>query len=195
MNSNVAEIEAPAKFKLNDVVLVSYAGQAMGTGRVVRVHKNGNLSVAYGEDDPSGTVVSCVDSTYCTQRRVTRTPVPPTPATLALARRFLRLKWAERARELGRPEPTAFASVAFGGRAVGDATHEYTLLAGVVIDITDWSEPLPPHDPAYWRSREHARSLRYNEPRIRDWIAEWRELSKSTDFVRGEATHEREAVV
>lgn len=122
--------------------------------------------------------------------------LPATDEWIDRAKAFLKGKWEERHRELGREGAPAdlsgackfaslFAQRLFGGRIVGNPQHQVVqLAAGRMLDFTDAYDPNTfYHDKEFWDNPEHRESMKSCEPRVNDWVDEfmhawWRETFK-----------------
>ena len=111
--------------------------------------------------------------------------VPVTDEWIKRAKVFLKQKWEERHKELGREgTPTdlkgackfasMFAQKLFGGKMVGTAEHQVLKHVGRIIDLTDIYDPNTfTHDKEFWMNPEHEESLKSCEPRVQQWVDEF----------------------
>jgi hypothetical protein len=112
--------------------------------------------------------------------------LPPTDEWINRAKLFLKEKWEERHRELGREGvpidlggackfASIFAQKLFGGKMVGTAEHQALQLPGNrIIDLTDLYDPNTfRHDKEFWMNPEHAESMKSCEPRAQQWADEF----------------------
>lgn len=118
-------------------------------------------------------------------------PLAATQANLERAKAVALEGWRGRARERGREElpedlggackfASMFAQRLFGGELRGNHDHQFLLLEGVIIDLTEGSEELARlraegkdpylHDRRFWGNREHRESMRSCEGRVNDWV-------------------------
>lgn len=121
-------------------------------------------------------------------------PLPPTPANVALAKEFLKQKWLERAAELGRPAPTdmsnackfasMFAMKLFGGEMRGNFHHQFLVHPLGQIDLTNGDGVQPEHqrqhDPAFWGNEDHAASMGTCVDRVNQWLKDFDSKSHHT---------------
>jgi hypothetical protein len=115
-----------------------------------------------------------------------RKTLPPTEENIRRAKAFVLRRWKERAKEMGRPEPTdlsnackfasLFAQRLFGGRLRGNWHHQWAEVRGQIVDLTDAAGvDLPPeeiyeHDDDFWMNDEHEASLATCRPRVETWV-------------------------
>jgi len=115
--------------------------------------------------------------------------LPATPEWINRAKVFLKDKWGERHKELGREGvPTdlkgackfasLFAHKLFGGKMVGTADHQaLSLGGGSMLDLTDLFDPNTfRHDKEFWMNPEHEESMKSIEPRVQQWVDEFMQL-------------------
>ena len=108
---------------------------------------------------------------------------------LALAKRFLLLKWQERAAERGlRNKPvdlenackfvSLFVQSVFGLEMRGYWAHQFNMLPdGSVLDLTDTVSGASAeifHDPSFWDNPEHRASMDSCRPRVAQWVEEFK---------------------
>lgn len=103
-----------------------------------------------------------------------------TPENLAIARSILTAGWTARALERGLSAPrdlegackfaSLFVKLAFGGRIEGAWAHQYNVIAGKTIDLTEQSCDAG-HDPVFFGNREHLASLKSCLPRVQTWLS------------------------
>jgi hypothetical protein len=113
--------------------------------------------------------------------------LPVTEKNIALAKRFFRKKWKERAREGNRPVPrdlrgackfaALFAKELFGGKIQGNWHHVFVVKNGKRIDLTDGAgvkkEHLAETDPIFLKDPFFKESLGYCVPRVMKWVEEF----------------------
>jgi hypothetical protein len=125
-------------------------------------------------------------------------PLPPSPANIAKAKAVALEGWRERARERGLDKlpsdlsgackfASMFAQRLFGGELRGNHDHQFLLLDGAIIDLTDGSEELDRlradgkdpylHDRRFWGNREHKESMRSCERRVNAWTQKFLDAS------------------
>jgi hypothetical protein len=101
----------------------------------------------------------------------------PSAAEIERARGILRRGWAERAAELGRPEPVDLVAAAvFGGAVRANHAHAWVEIEGAVLDLTTMPREAVRDcraDPTFEHRREFAESLKSCRPRVRRWVAEF----------------------
>lgn len=102
------------------------------------------------------------------------------------AKEFLKEKWAQRHRELGREgEPTdlsgackfgsMLAKALFGGRIVGNPEHQILKLPTRMVDLTDlWNPETFHHDKEFFGNPEHTESMVSCESRVQLWVHEFK---------------------
>jgi ribosomal protein S18 acetylase RimI-like enzyme len=112
---------------------------------------------------------------------------PATPEWIQKAKEFVAEKWAQRAVEFGREKPrdlkgackfcSLFAQELFGGELRGNWHHQFVVLDGKTIDLTEGSEGSDryDHDDQFWGNREHRESLASCRPRVEQWVAEFQQ--------------------
>lgn len=113
----------------------------------------------------------------------------PTDKNIELARKFVFKKWQERALEMGRCTPTdlsysckftsQFAQKLFGGKLQGNKQHQFLNLNGKIIDLNIDAEDVKKlsdphnHDPSFWNNKEHRKSMKSCELRVKQWVEEF----------------------
>ena len=125
--------------------------------------------------------------------------IPATPENITKAKEFVFRKWQERAKELGRPEPTdlsssckfgsLFAQKIFGGKLQGNYDHQYVVLAnGQIIDFSHDAADVQKlkkvyyHDSLFWNNPDHRESMKSCLPRVNKWVDEFTQtLSKDLE--------------
>jgi hypothetical protein len=119
----------------------------------------------------------------------------PSATEIERARAVLRRGWAERATELGRPEPVdlsgackfaaLFAVSIFGGTLRANHAHAWAELGGDVVDLVAPSDATAAGrytpDPEFERRREFAESLDSCRPRVGCWVSESRRGQTGSD--------------
>ncbi|MGE0113753.1 MAG: transcriptional regulator [Steroidobacteraceae bacterium] len=112
-----------------------------------------------------------------------------TSAELALARQFVFAKWCERAHERGEATPldlshsckygTLFMHTVFGGDIAGNYQHQFNIINGSIVDLSDAAADvcalLHPyiHEPELFDIPEHTASMQGCQPRVAAWVAEF----------------------
>lgn len=119
-------------------------------------------------------------------------PLPPTPSNLDRAKHVALEGWKERASEPWYKQDapndlsgackfaSMFAQRLFGGELRGNYDHQFVLLDGAIIDLTEGSEDLNRlrlegkdpyrHDRFFWGNRDHRDSMKTCEARVAKWV-------------------------
>ena len=108
---------------------------------------------------------------------------------LSKAKEFVFQKWKERAIERGRNEPidlaysckfgTLFMKLIFGGKIEGNFDHQYNVINGKIIDLSNDAEDvlklIDPyhHDDKFFGSRDHIDSMNSCMQRVNTWVKEF----------------------
>jgi len=125
--------------------------------------------------------------------------LPATDEWINRAKLFLKDKWAERHKELGREGipgdlkgackfASLFAQKLFGGKMVGSAEHQMLKLPSRMLDLTDIYDPNTfQHDKDFWENNpEHEESMKSCEPRVQQWVDEFMEMWWQEAYMKGE---------
>lgn len=102
---------------------------------------------------------------------------------------FLFQKWCERAEENGREEPrdlsysckfsTLFFKALFGGKIEGNHGHQYNVLNGEVIDLSEDSEDVKGlknpyyNDELFFGNVDHVKSMKSCTERVEKWVEQF----------------------
>lgn len=113
---------------------------------------------------------------------------PLTPEWVSKVRDFIWDKWRNRAKELGRPEPTDFSGACkfaslfgkeiFGLGIQGNWGHQFNVLpSGKPLDLLEGKagEVGYLHDKEFFNNPEHRKSLESCKARVADWAKEFRQ--------------------
>ena len=125
---------------------------------------------------------------------ITSNHLVATPELVNKAKQFLLMKWKDRSKERGSPDPTdlssackfasLFAQQIFGGKIQGNWHHQYNVLPdGKVLDLTEPSKDIIAiqsaghdpyiHDKSFWNNYEHRESMKSCKPRVNAWVKEF----------------------
>ncbi len=107
---------------------------------------------------------------------------PVTPAAIAAAKRVVVDGWRARAAAAGKEQPadldgackfaSLFCKLAFGGRIEGSWEHQYNVVDGNRLDLTELTKyAAVGHDKTFFGNREHVNSMRACLPRALEWVA------------------------
>lgn len=129
---------------------------------------------------------------------------PPLPVALlvfsstefARAKKFIFLKWCERAVERGEPTPldlshsckygSLFMSMVFGGVVEGNYQHQYNMIDGKIVDLShDAADVLALREPYYHEAElfgieKHMASMESCRPRVETWVKEFMDMDHSS---------------
>lgn len=112
---------------------------------------------------------------------------PLTDMWISRAKAFLKEKWAERHKEMGREgEPSdmqgtckfasLFAQALFGGDIKGNPDHQLLKVKDRILDLTDIYDPNTfHHDKEFFGNPEHEESMKSCEPRVAKWVEEFKQ--------------------
>jgi hypothetical protein len=118
-----------------------------------------------------------------------------TDAEMARARRFVFAKWCERAHERGEAPPvdlshsckygTLFMHTVFGGMIAGNYQHQFNVINGCIVDLSDGAADVLrlafpyDHEPELFGIAEHMASMDGCQSRVDAWAAEFRLLDRT----------------
>ncbi|MFA5490203.1 MAG: hypothetical protein WC284_13455 [Candidimonas sp.] len=116
----------------------------------------------------------------------------PTPKNIQMAKNFVLMKWKERAKEKKLPLPvdlsnackfnTLFIKKIFGGKIKGNYNHQYNVIDGKIIDLSDDSSDVIlmnkpyEHDEIFFGNPEHIESLKSCQNRVDQWVDEFLQI-------------------
>jgi 8-oxo-dGTP pyrophosphatase MutT (NUDIX family)/GNAT superfamily N-acetyltransferase len=189
------KLYAAARIELKNRGIKTLKGALEGSGPVqIREKVFGPGSTKYyhgGDEIDAQQAIKVMDVDYGYTRAETRVAatewkrVPVTDEWLNRAKGFLKDKWSERHKEMGREDiPTdlkgackfasLFAQKLFGGRLVGNPDHQVLKNVNRIIDLTDIYDPNTfHHDKEFWMNPEHEESMKSIEPRVQQWVDEF----------------------
>lgn len=104
-----------------------------------------------------------------------------TPGNVAMAKAILKEGWSARAAERGLSAPadlsgackfaSLFVKLCFGGCIEGNELHQYNLIQGEMVDLTEQHEfDGLPADPCFFGNPDHLESLQSCLPRVERWV-------------------------
>jgi hypothetical protein len=118
-----------------------------------------------------------------------------TDTEMLLARGFVFAKWRERARERGESPPvdlshsckygTLFMRTVFGGVIAGNYQHQFNVIDGRIVDLSDDAADVRrlsfpyDHEPELFGIPEHIASMDGCQARVDTWVAEFRLLDRT----------------